>query len=127
MPEIKAAYRRLAQKWHPDHHQGESASDIAYAEQMFRLITKAYQVLMGNAESEQTDSADNGGSETAQSETSSEGSHDNTIATILKYVAIFALVALGLWLVVKILTFIVEVLAGIAIIALTIFVLMHVF
>jgi DnaJ-class molecular chaperone len=126
MQEIKAAYRRLAQKWHPDHHQGESASDIAYAEQMFRLITKAYQVLMGSAEAEQQDPAGNAGSEAAQGESSSEGSHANTFMTILKYVAILAVVAFVLWLVVKILNFIVSVLIGIAIIALIIFVVMHV-
>ena len=102
----------LPKKWHPDHHQGESASDIAYAEQMFRLITKAYQVLMGSAEAEQQDPAGNAGSEAAQGESSSEGSHANTFMTILKYVAILAVVAFVLWLVVKILNFIVSVLTA---------------
>ena len=88
--EIKAAYRRLAHKWHPD-HQGDPA-----------------------------------GSEAAQGESSSEGSHASTFMTILKYVAILAVVALGLWLIVTIFKLLLEAVTGIAIIALIIFVARHV-
>lgn len=40
--EIKAAYRRLARKYHPDMHTGE---DKAKAEETFKKINEAYEVL----------------------------------------------------------------------------------
>ena len=48
---------------------------------------------MGSAESEQQDPAGNAGSEAAQGESSSEGSHASTFMTILKYVAIDLIIA----------------------------------
>ena len=39
--EIKAAYRKLALKWHPDKH----AKDKAAAEEKFKEINEAYQIL----------------------------------------------------------------------------------
>lgn len=40
--EIKAAYRKLARKWHPDLHTGK---DKAEAEEKFKQINEAYEVL----------------------------------------------------------------------------------
>ncbi|MCQ2560163.1 MAG: DnaJ domain-containing protein [Clostridia bacterium] len=40
--EIKSAYRSLARKWHPDAHQG---ADKAEAEEKFKQINEAYEVL----------------------------------------------------------------------------------
>lgn len=40
--EIKSAYRKQALKWHPDRHQG---SDKKEAEQKFKEINQAYEVL----------------------------------------------------------------------------------
>ena len=40
--EIKAAYRKLAKQWHPDRHQGNEKKQ---AEEKFKLINEAYEVL----------------------------------------------------------------------------------
>ncbi len=40
--EIKDAFRRLARRWHPDRHKG---SDKAQAEEKFKEISEAYEVL----------------------------------------------------------------------------------
>lgn len=40
--EIKAAYRRLARKWHPDLHTGKAKKE---AEEKFKQINEAYEVL----------------------------------------------------------------------------------
>ncbi|HHP51592.1 MAG TPA: hypothetical protein ENM97_07615, partial [Moorella mulderi] len=40
--EIKAAYRKLARQWHPDLHTGK---DKEIAEEKFKLINEAYEVL----------------------------------------------------------------------------------
>lgn len=40
--EIKAAYRRLARKWHPDLHSGKKKEE---AEEKFKQINEAYEVL----------------------------------------------------------------------------------
>lgn len=40
--EIKTAYRKLAQKWHPDMHSG---TDKESAEEKFKQINEAYEVL----------------------------------------------------------------------------------
>ncbi|WP_237699981.1 J domain-containing protein [Alicyclobacillus acidocaldarius] len=42
LPQIKAAYRRAAKKWHPDVHEG---GDRATAERHFRRIQDAYRTL----------------------------------------------------------------------------------
>lgn len=42
MEQIKANYRRLLSRWHPDHCTGDSEK----AHEMTRKITKAYQVLL---------------------------------------------------------------------------------
>ena len=39
--EIKAAYRRLANRWHPDKHGGTSS----IAEEQFKRVTLTYKVL----------------------------------------------------------------------------------
>lgn len=41
--EIKASYRRLAMRWHPDRHQ--SQSDKSEAEVKFKAVQQAYEVL----------------------------------------------------------------------------------
>lgn len=40
--DLKAAYRKLALKWHPDKHP----DNVEEAQKMFQKITKAYEVLM---------------------------------------------------------------------------------
>merc|ERR1719327_1652271 len=40
--EIRRAYRRQALKWHPDK---QDADNRAYAEERFKLVSEAYQVL----------------------------------------------------------------------------------
>jgi len=42
--EIKAAYKKLAMKWHPDAHHGAAK---AQAEEKFKTILGAYQALTG--------------------------------------------------------------------------------
>lgn len=46
--QIRAAYRRLSKKYHPDRHQMSELADLAEAQ--FKLVQEAYKVL-GNAES----------------------------------------------------------------------------
>lgn len=43
--EIKTAYRKLCQKWHPDKWQNASPAEYAKAEEMFKKINAAYVVL----------------------------------------------------------------------------------
>jgi len=42
---IKKAYRKLALEWHPDRHQGGSPEQAEQAEQTFKRISEAYEVL----------------------------------------------------------------------------------
>lgn len=52
--EVKAAYRKLAMKWHPDRHVGESKEDQEYAERMFKSVNEAYHAIVdGKASSNQ--------------------------------------------------------------------------
>jgi molecular chaperone DnaJ len=46
--EIAKAFRKLAAKYHPDKHQGNPLADLA--EEKFKDINEAYQVLTGNEE-----------------------------------------------------------------------------
>lgn len=48
--EIKAAYRKLAMKWHPDKHKGEKD-----AEQKFKEINVAYEILSDKKKRQQYD------------------------------------------------------------------------
>ena len=48
--EIKAAYRKLAMKWHPDKHKGEKD-----AETKFKEINQAYEILSDNKKRQQYD------------------------------------------------------------------------
>ncbi|KAF4729943.1 hypothetical protein FOZ62_009356, partial [Perkinsus olseni] len=41
--DIKKAYRKLAVRWHPDKHRNDF--DKAFAESVFKLIARAYEVL----------------------------------------------------------------------------------
>jgi DnaJ family protein B protein 4 len=43
--EIKKAYRKLALLWHPDKHAGDSEKDKKIAEEKFKNISKAYEIL----------------------------------------------------------------------------------
>ncbi len=51
-PAIKAAYRKLALKWHPDRHQGDQADA---AEAKFKQISEAYEVLSDPTKREKYD------------------------------------------------------------------------
>jgi DnaJ-class molecular chaperone len=48
--EIKAAYKELAKKWHPDAHQGAAKEK---AEEKFKTILQAYQALTGAGRAQQ--------------------------------------------------------------------------
>ncbi|MBQ9584115.1 MAG: J domain-containing protein [Bacteroidales bacterium] len=43
--EIRRAYRLLALRWHPDKHSGEGPESISEAEERFKRISQAYDVL----------------------------------------------------------------------------------
>lgn len=45
LTDIRQAYRMLARQWHPDMHAGESQYKIAFAEEWFKHINEAYEVL----------------------------------------------------------------------------------
>jgi len=49
--EIKAAYHRLAKKWHPDRFSGPEKAE---AEQRFRTLAEAFNALKDNARTEST-------------------------------------------------------------------------
>lgn len=51
--EIKTAYRTLAKRWHPDHHQLHSRQEQLQAERRFKEITLAYQRLLESAQAAQ--------------------------------------------------------------------------
>lgn len=44
--DVKRAYRRLAMRWHPDRHQGESREEQEYAAEKFRQVKEAYDAIM---------------------------------------------------------------------------------
>lgn len=52
--EIKAAYRKLALKWHPDKNN-ESEEAHAKAEKIFRDVTEAYSILSDPKKRQQHD------------------------------------------------------------------------
>ena len=43
--QLKAAFRKLVLKWHPDKHEGEGDAAIAYAVRQFKRVRIAYSVL----------------------------------------------------------------------------------
>ena len=45
LPEIKAAYHKLAGKWHPDRFHGKSPAEQKEAHAKFREIDEAYKIL----------------------------------------------------------------------------------
>lgn len=45
MSEIKARYRVLAKEWHPDHHQGGGAEEMARVQERFMEIKESYETL----------------------------------------------------------------------------------
>ena len=53
--EIKRAYRKLAMRWHPDHQQGKSDSEKKEAEEKFKLVNEAYEVLSNPEKRQQYD------------------------------------------------------------------------
>jgi len=56
--ELKKAFRKLAQKWHPDRHQGASKEE---AEQRFKEISEAYAILSDPEKRRQYDMGGMGG------------------------------------------------------------------
>lgn len=44
--EVKKAYRKMAMRWHPDRHIGESEERQRYASEQFRLAKEAYDAIM---------------------------------------------------------------------------------
>ncbi len=43
--EIKKAYRKLALQWHPDRYANMGQEAMAYAEERFKIVARAYEVL----------------------------------------------------------------------------------
>lgn len=43
--EIKKAYRKLALKWHPDRHQADADDKKKVAEENFKTLSEAYEIL----------------------------------------------------------------------------------
>jgi len=53
--DIKSAYRKLALKWHPDRHQGDAQDKAAEAEEKFKRISEAHEVLSDTDKRKQYD------------------------------------------------------------------------
>lgn len=53
--EIKKAYRKLSKEYHPDTNKDKSEEEQKEAEDMFRLITKAKEILLNKQEREKFD------------------------------------------------------------------------
>ena len=53
--EIKKAYRKLALRYHPDHQQGKSDAEKKEAEDKFKDINEAYEVLSNSEKRQQYD------------------------------------------------------------------------
>lgn len=53
--EIKKAYRKMSIKWHPDKHMNEGAEKRKEAEEMFKEVTEAYEVLSDKKKRQQYD------------------------------------------------------------------------
>lgn len=55
--DIRHAYLILARQWHPDMHVGESQYKIAFAEEWFKHINEAYEVLSDSSKKAHYDAA----------------------------------------------------------------------
>lgn len=65
--DIKAAFKKMAKKWHPDMHSSESDKMRKYAEEMFKIAHQAYEGLLnGETSGEWNDSSGIGTSEQRQ-------------------------------------------------------------
>lgn len=53
--ELKKAYRKLALKWHPDRHGKSSEAEKAQAEEKFREVNLAYEVLSDSVKKQRYD------------------------------------------------------------------------
>ena len=53
--EIKKAYRKLSKEYHPDTNKDKSEEEQKEAEDMFRLITKAKEILLNKETREKFD------------------------------------------------------------------------
>lgn len=53
--EIKKAYRKLSKEYHPDINKDKSEEEQKEAEDMFRLITKAKEILLNKETREKFD------------------------------------------------------------------------
>lgn len=53
--DVKRAYRKAAMRWHPDHQQGKSDAEKKEAEEKFKLVNEAYEVLSNPEKRQQYD------------------------------------------------------------------------
>lgn len=58
---LKRKYRKLSLKWHPDKHQNESESEKKIAEEKFKELNEAYDVLSDKTKKQNYDSPSHGG------------------------------------------------------------------
>lgn len=66
---IKAAFKKMAKKWHPDMHASESEKMRKYAEEMFKIVHQAYEGLLnGETSGEWNDSSGIGTSKQRQND-----------------------------------------------------------
>lgn len=72
--EVKAAYRDLAQVWHPDRYQNSNPRLRAKAEEKFKSISEAYHAIMAGAPSRSRPEAE---SATKNTHSQRSGAHEN--------------------------------------------------
>lgn len=53
--EIKSAFRKLSRKWHPDMQAGKPDSEKKAAEEKFKEVAEAYEVLSDKSKRAQYD------------------------------------------------------------------------
>jgi curved DNA-binding protein CbpA len=65
--EIKNAYRKLAKQWHPDLHQQDGPGAVKYAEEKFKEIGEAYDILSDSDKKSRYDAGESGSERTGYS------------------------------------------------------------